>query len=241
MFFRNADTRKFLLDAFEDDVRDIIENIIDNEDVNTDKVDRQQLFRMSVDIAKKRESYVSRRKRKVRPKDDLVDLTLSVNKVAAKVAAAATDAKKVDKDAKAKVAAAATDAKKDAKVDEDVLDELVDLDKNAQHMRSEMKTKIVKNKKSPKKKAPKKKASPKKKAPKKKTPKKKAKQTATNDRGEVLKPGMKVQGKWKGDENYGEWFDGVVVSVNNNKKTCHIRYDDGDNDKAVSFHDVSII
>ena len=187
MFFRNADTRKFLLDAFEDDVREIIETIIDNEDVNTDKVDRQQLFRMSVDIAKKRESYVPRRKRKVRPKDDLVDLTLSVNKVAAKVAAAATDAKKVDKD---------------AKVDEDVLDELVDLDKNAQQMRSEMKTKFVKNKKSSKKKAP----------------KKKAKQTATNDRGEVLKPGMKVQGKWKGEENFGEWFDGVVVSVNNKKK-----------------------
>ena len=187
MFFRNADTRKFLLDAFEDDVREIIETIIDNEDVNTDMVDRQQLFRMSVDIAKKRESYVPRRKRKVRPKDDLVDLTLSVNKVAAKVAAAATDAKKVDKD---------------AKVDEDVLDELVDLDKNAQQMRSEMKTKFVKNKKSSKKKAP----------------KKKAKQTATNDRGEVLKPGMKVQGKWKGEENFGEWFDGVVVSVNNKKK-----------------------
>ena len=215
MFFRNADTRKFLLDAFEDDVREIIETIIDNEDVNTDMVDRQQLFRMSVDIAKKRESYVPRRKKKFRPKDDLVDLTLSVNKVAAKVAAAATDAKKVDKD---------------AKDDEDVLDELVDLDKNAQQMRSEMKTKFVKNKKSSKKKAPKKKA-----------PKKKAKQTATNDRGEVLKPGMKVQGKWKGEENFGEWFDGVVVSVNNRKKTIHIQYDDGDDDKALSFNDVSII
>ena len=215
MFFRNADTRKFLLDAFEDDVREIIETIIDNEDVNTDMVDRQQLFRMSVDIAKKRESYVPRRKKKFRPKDDLVDLTLSVNKVAAKVAAAATDAKKVDKD---------------AKVDEDVLDELVDLDKNAQQMRSEMKTKFGKTKKSSKKKAPKKKA-----------PKKKAKQTATNDRGEVLKPGMKVQGKWKGEENFGEWFDGVVVSVNNRKKTIHIQYDDGDDDKALSFNDVSII
>ena len=215
MFFRNADTRKFLLDAFEDDVREIIETIIDNEDVNTDMVDRQQLFRMSVDIAKKRESYVPRRKKKLRPKDDLVDLTLSVNKVAAKVAAAATDAKKVDKD---------------AKVDEDVLDELVDEDKNAQQMRSEMKTKFGKTKKSSKKKAPKKKA-----------PKKKAKQTATNDRGEVLKPGMKVQGKWKGEENFGEWFDGVVVSVNNRKKTIHIQYDDGDDDKALSFNDVSII
>ena len=236
MFFRNADTRKFLLDAFEDDVREIIETIIDNEDVNTDMVDRQQLFRMSVDIAKKRESYVSRRKKKLRPKDDLVDLTLSVNKVAAKVAAAATDAKKVDKDAKKvdkdakKVDKDAKKVDKDAKVDEDVLDELVDEDKNAQQMRSEMKTKFGKTKKSSKKKAPKKKA-----------PKKKAKQTATNDRGEVLKPGMKVQGKWKGEENFGEWFDGVVVSVNNRKKTIHIQYDDGDDDKALSFNDVSII
>ena len=138
-----------------------------------------------------------------------------MNKVAAKVAAAS--AVKVEKD------------DNDPKDDETLDDELVNLDKNEQDMRSKMKDKY---------------ADPKKKQTKKTKPKKKQtkkNQKATNDRGEVLKPGMKVQGKWKGDENHGEWFDGVVVSVNNKKKTCHIRYDDGDNDKFVSFHDVSII
>ena len=140
-----------------------------------------------------------------------------MNKVAAKVAAASSVVK-VEKDVQ---------DDNDAKDKDTLDDELVNLDKNAQEMRSKMKNKYCDPKKSPQKKTKKKQT--------------KKKQTATNERGEVLKPGMKVQGKWKGTENYGEWFDGVVVSVNNKKKTCHIRYDDGDNDKAVSFHDVSII
>ena len=218
---RNAETRRFLLDSFEDDVRDIIENIIENEDVDTDMVDRQKLFRMAVDIAKKRESYVPRTK-KSKSTSKVVDLTLSVNKVAAKVAAASSVVK-VEKDVQ---------DDNDAKDKDTLDDELVNLDKNAQEMRSKMKNKYCDPKKSPQKKT-------KKKQTKRKQTKKK--QTATNERGEVLKPDMKVQGKWKGTENYGEWFDGVVVSVNNKKKTCHIRYDDGDNDKAVSFNDISII
>ena len=223
---RNAETRRFLLDTFEDDVRDIIENIIENEDVDTDMVDRQKLFRMAVDIAKKRESYVPRTK-KSKSTSKVVDLTLSVNKVAAKVAAASSVVK-VEKDVQ---------DDNDAKDKDTLDDELVNLDKNAQEMRSKMKNKYCDPKKSPQKKTKKKQT--KKKQTKRKQTKKK--QTATNERGEVLKPDMKVQGKWKGTENYGEWFDGVVVSVNNKKKTCHIRYDDGDNDKAVSFNDISII
>ena len=223
---RNAETRRFLFDSFEDDVRDIIENIIENEDVDTDMVDRKKLFRMAVDIAKKRESYVPRTK-KSKSTSKVVDLTLSVNKVAAKVAAASSVVK-VEKDVQ---------DDNDAKDKDTLDDELVNLDKNAQEMRSTMKNKYCDPKKSPQKKTKKKQT--KKKQTKRKQTKKK--QTATNERGEVLKPDMKVQGKWKGTENYGEWFDGVVVSVNNKKKTCHIRYDDGDNDKAVSFNDVSII
>lgn len=206
-------------------MRGIIENIIENEDVDTDMVDRQKLFRMAVDIAKKRESYVPRKK-KSKSTSKVVDLTLSVNKVAAKVAAASSDVK-VEKD------------DNDPKDDETLDDELVNLDKNEQDMRSKMKDKYADPKNTPPKKTKTKKKQTKKTKPKKKQTKKN--QKATNERGEVLKPGMKVQGKWKGDENYGEWFDGVVVSVNNKKKTCHIQYDDGDKDDAVSFHDVSII
>ena len=207
-------------------MRDIIENIIANEDVDTDMVDRQKLFRTAVDIAKTRESYVPRKK-KSKSTSKVVDLTLSVNKVAAKVAAASS-AVKVEKD------------DNDPKDDETLDDELVNLDKNEQDMRDKMKDKYADPKNTPPKKTKtKKKRQTKKTKPKKKQTKKN--QKATNERGDVLKPGMKVQGKWKGDENYGERFDGVVVSVNNKKKTCHIRYDDGDKDEAVSFHDVSII
>ena len=207
-------------------MRDIIEKIIENEDVDTDMVDRQKLFRMAVDIAKKRESYVPRKKKPKSTTSKVVDLTLSVNKVAAKVAAASS-AVKVEKD------------DNDPKDDETLDDELVNLDKNEQDMRSNMKDKYADPKNTPPKKTKTKKKQTKKTKPKKKQTKKN--QKVTNDRGEVLKPGMRVQGKWKGDQNSGEWFDGVVVSVNNKKKTCHIRYDDGDNDKFVSFNDVSII
>ena len=213
---RNADTRKFLLDAYEDDVRDIIDSIIANEDVDTDKFNRQQLFRMAVDIAKKRESYIPRKKKKSPSKNvETVDLTLSVSKVAAKVAAAALGDKK---------GTASPDNKDGSALD----DELVAYDKTSQKMRTKMKDKLVDSSaKSPKKQT---KAKTKTKAP-----------PATNERGEVLKVGMKVQGKWTGEENYGEWFDGVVLSVNSKKKTIHIKYDDGDEDKSLSWHDVSIM
>lgn len=206
-----------MLDAYEDDVRDIIDSIIANEDVDTDKFNRQQLFRMAVDIAKKRESYIPRKKKKSPSKNvETVDLTLSVSKVAAKVAAAALGDKK---------GTASPDNKDDSALD----DELVAYDKTSQKMRTKMKDKLVDSSaKSPKKQT---------KAKKKKT---KA-PPATNERGEVLKVGMKVQGKWTGEENYGEWFDGVVLSVNSKKKTIHIKYDDGDEDKSLSWHDVSIM
>ena len=205
-----------MLDAYEDDVRDIIDSIIANEDVDTDKFNRQQLFRMAVDIAKKRESYIPRKKKKSPSKNvETVDLTLSVSKVAAKVAAAALGDKK---------GTASPDNKDGSALD----DELVAYDKTSQKMRTKMKDKLVDSSaKSPKKQT---KAKTKTKAP-----------PATNERGEVLKVGMKVQGKWTGEENYGEWFDGVVLSVNSKKKTIHIKYDDGDEDKSLSWHDVSIM
>ena len=216
---RDVDTRKFLLDAYEDDVRDIINSVIDNEDVDTKMVTRRQLFRMAVDIAKKRESYVPRKKKKSPSKNtETVDLTLSVSKIAAKVAAAAVVDKKD---------VASPDNKDAADLD----NKLVTYDKESQKMRSEMKDKLVDSKtKSPKKQKKMKQKKKKNKAP-----------PATNERGEVLRPGMKVQGKWQGKENYGEWFDGVVISVDSKKKTIHIKYNDGDEDKSLSWYDVSII
>ena len=44
---------------------------------------------------------------------------------------------------------------------------------------------------------------------------------------------MKVQGKWYGEENHGEWFEDVILKVDNGKKTIHIKYDDGGEEDAL--------
>ena len=57
----------------------------------------------------------------------------------------------------------------------------------------------------------------------------------------VLREGMRVMGKWCGEVGYGTWYEGTVHTVNTEKKTIHIKFDDGDEDDELSWHDVSII
>ena len=233
--YRDPDTRKFMLDAFEDDVRSLIDKIIDSEDCDTEMVTRQQLFRIAVDIAKKRERYVPRGKKKKSPakKQETVDLTLSVSKVAAKLVAAAAVVKK-DPEEASPSKKNSDDEPPNSKDSADLHNELLKYDQQAQKMRTDLKDKLDDGKKKSTT-AKKKKTTTKKKKP------STNKRSVTNERGEVLRVGMKVQGKWKGKENYGEWFDGVVLSVDSKKNTIHIKYEDGDEDVALSWHDVSII
>ena len=58
-----------------------------------------------------------------------------------------------------------------------------------------------------------------------------------------LRPGMRVHGLWPDEDSVGvaedgtggSWFEGVVVSVDYEEETVHIKYDDGDSDTAVKW------
>ena len=48
-----------------------------------------------------------------------------------------------------------------------------------------------------------------------------------------------MSGKWSGKINTGDWYDGVIVSIDNKTQTVFVKYDDGDHDKSLSWHDVA--
>ena len=50
-----------------------------------------------------------------------------------------------------------------------------------------------------------------------------------------LRVGMKVSGKWDDGEGEGDWYDGVVQSIDYVERTVHILYEDGDRDDAVPW------
>ena len=92
------------------------------------------------------------------------------------------------------------------------------------------------------------KANKKKDAKKKKEAKKKKSAEAKDDDGTwdaVLTIGMRVMGKWlaenEHDVGHGDWYEGTISSVDDKSKTIHIKYDDGDEDTALSWDHVSII
>ena len=57
-----------------------------------------------------------------------------------------------------------------------------------------------------------------------------------------LKVGMKVSARWngKGPEK-GNWFDGVIVSLDYDNRTAHIQFEDGDVDDAVPWTQCSML
>ena len=58
----------------------------------------------------------------------------------------------------------------------------------------------------------------------------------------TLKVGMRVCGRWNGSgPSKGRWFDGTVLKVFPEKKSVHMRFDDGDKDDNLSWDHVSII
>ena len=57
-----------------------------------------------------------------------------------------------------------------------------------------------------------------------------------------MKVGDRVQGQWRGDDEYdGMWYYGKVKSVNVRMKTIHINYDDGTKDKRLPWEKVKIL
>ena len=43
------------------------------------------------------------------------------------------------------------------------------------------------------------------------------------------------------DEDGGGWYNGVVISLDYTHRTVHIKYDDGDSDDVVAWHNAHIL
>ena len=185
------------------------------------------MLRMGCDIAKKREDYVPKKPMKVEtPNKEAEPDVIDITAIAKKAASAAREE----------------------------MDDLVEMDRKAQELRAGMKKGIEAVKPPKKGKAAKTPSKSGKKAVKKRknnqqpgeektedveSPNKKPK-VGDEDEVTVLRAGMKVNGKWCGEVGYGTWYDGTIVSVDDKRKTIHIKYDDGDEDKKLSWNDVSI-
>lgn len=57
----------------------------------------------------------------------------------------------------------------------------------------------------------------------------------------TFKKGSRVMGMWKGPECTGDWYEGVVKSINKRKKTAHVVFDDGDCDKALEWTNMTVL
>ena len=52
---------------------------------------------------------------------------------------------------------------------------------------------------------------------------------------------MRVSGHWADEEGNGDWYDGVVESIDYAHRTVFVKYDDGDTDDAVPWENTRII
>ena len=58
----------------------------------------------------------------------------------------------------------------------------------------------------------------------------------------LLSVGDRISGKWnQDDEHNGEWYDGVVKSIDRKNETVHVLFDDGDEDDELKWTDLRII
>ena len=48
-------------------------------------------------------------------------------------------------------------------------------------------------------------------------------------------------GSWKGPESKGDWFEGVVKSIDDDNETAHVVYDDGDYDENLKWSDIRLL
>ena len=57
----------------------------------------------------------------------------------------------------------------------------------------------------------------------------------------ALEVGMRVSGQWTDEQGKGDWYEGVVESIDFINRTVFIKYDDGDTDDAVPWENTRII
>ena len=53
--------------------------------------------------------------------------------------------------------------------------------------------------------------------------------------------GAKVMGCWQGPSCTGDWYEGVVVSIDDEKQTAHVVYNDGDFDKDLKWTNMTLL
>ena len=240
-------------EVFDDDAHAIIDSILGNPKIETAGMTRRDIFNMGCSIARKRAGYTpkdpektqQKRTKKKKKKSDVIDLTAIAMEAVAAARADLSQTTDEEEDEDKNKDADNADKNKDA-------DDLVALDRAAQNMRGKMKTNLeaAKGSKKGSNKGSKKTTPPKRKTKKSageektgESPPKKKKSPLNKDTDgdAVLREGMRVMGKWCGEEGYGTWYEGTVLSVNTKKKTIHIKFDDGDEDDLLSWSDVSII
>ena len=73
----------------------------------------------------------------------------------------------------------------------------------------------------------------------KKTPKKT--KTAELEGEGIFKVGSTISGQWKGPQCKGDWYEGVIKSINKTKKTVHVKYNDGDVDKHLPWSKMRVV
>ena len=59
--------------------------------------------------------------------------------------------------------------------------------------------------------------------------------------GPSFQVGSKVSGRWKGPDCEGDWYDGVVKSINDKEQTAHVLYNDGDEDPTLAWSHIRIL
>ena len=65
--------------------------------------------------------------------------------------------------------------------------------------------------------------------------------SSTQVSGPTFEVGSKVSGAWKGPACKGDWYDGVVMSINDEARTAHVLYNDGDRDKNLKWSNIRLL
>ena len=263
-FFRD-EHRRFKLEEFRHHVNPLLDQIDLGEDVDTSMYTPEQLFRLAVDVAKKRSYYSpsTSKKKKGRKKRMGTVKTLAIRAATAAATAvvtAAAAAEKVSSAADTTTATAHDNASTEESEDDGALREFLALDAEAQSARKKSKVVLTTYKEGAAAAAsatsaettssasvkPTKTRAKSSKRTKSKSTRRATKPKRTSKPAEVdcdLHIGTRVLGFWPKDDdsNQGEWFEGVVQSIDYVEQTVDILYNDNDRDDSVPWTNTRIL
>ena len=261
-FFRD-EHRRFKLEEFRHHVNPLLDQIDLGEDVDTSMYTPEQLFRLAVDVAKKRSYYSpsTSKKKNGRKKRMGTVKTLAIRAATAAATAVVTAAaEKVSSAADTTTATAHDNASTEESEDDGTLREFLALDAEAQSARKKSKVVLTTYKEGAAAAAsatsaettssasakPTKTRAKSSKRTKSKSTRRATKPKRTSKPAEVdcdLHIGTRVLGFWPKDDdsNQGEWFEGVVQSIDYVEQTVDILYNDNDRDDSVPWTNTRIL